>query len=627
MSERPSAAERLSRVAAWALPLGLAVARCSPFAQWRGDAAALRDLALVPMGFGGGVSTALSQLAGFVPLGSKPFRTSLVAAIALGLAGKALYAIALRMLRALQPADAPSRFTAPLLAALASLTATMTPLYQEEATLGGGALVAVALALGTIALTFSALTDRDTERPMARLVGAAFLAGAATAERPLVGAVAGLSLVVGLTLLRAAPGVPRIPVPWRVLRTSAAAAAVGALVFSLPSLIRGVAPKSALALGGFWRAAPPSHPMLHDTPRFIDAFTDQIGFLPLGLAVFGSVLLVAKPGGRLLALVPLSVVGLEILARGALGGTPETLGVRLLAIGCVACASTAGLFAGVGMLVRLRVPFARPSAALLVAFHATLVALITETASARADRVAQHGADTLTDVGLDRLPPSAALLVGSPHWVWRLTAAQMIEGRRPDVLVLPRTLVARGRVAIELLAREPVTEPLFRALALTGTSDEVSLAALSDARPLFLELDRGWTERVTSHLSLDGAWLRYRTDPPSKTDRRKAADVALETMSAELPADGIVLLDADSRFVLGGALRAQAKILLRHGDAESAGRALLCAGGTATEYGSTEGGSYDILFASAVARLPVVKHLNDRKVDRASATRQKPRQR
>ncbi len=627
MSVRPSAAERLSRVVAWALPFGLAAVRCSPFAQWRGDGAALRDIALVPMGLGGGVSTVLSQVAAYAPLGSKTFRTSVVAAVALGIAGKALYSIALRMLRALQPADAPSRFTAPLLAALASLTATMTPLYQEEATVGGGAVVAVALALGAIALAFSAFTDRDTDRPMARIVGAAFLAGAAAAERPWVGAAAGLALVVGLVLLRAIPGVPRVFVPWRVFGKALGASITGALVFALPSVLRGIAPKSALALGGVWRAAPPPIPALDDTPRFVDAFTDQIGFIPLGLAVFGSILLVAKPSGRLLALVPLSVVGLDIVVRASLGSTPGTIGVRLLAIGGLACASTAGLFAGAGMLVRFRVPFARPSAALLVAFHATLVALITETASARADRVAQRGADGLTDVGLDGLPPSSALLVGSPHWVWRLTVAQMIEGRRPDVLVLPRSLVARGRVAIELLAREPVTEPLFRTLALTGTSDEASLAALSDKRPLFLELDRGWTERVTSHLSLDGAWLRFRTDPPSKTDRRARADVALAAVGAEFPPAEIALLDTDTRFVLGSALRAQAKVLLRQGDAETAGRALLCAGGSATEHATTEGGSYDILFASAVARLPVVKHMNDRKVDRTSAAPQKPRQR
>ena len=68
--------ERLSRFLSWAVPFAVALFRCSPFAQWRADTATLRDVALLPMGFGGGVSTALTQLAQLAPLGSRTLRAA-----------------------------------------------------------------------------------------------------------------------------------------------------------------------------------------------------------------------------------------------------------------------------------------------------------------------------------------------------------------------------------------------------------------------------------------------------------------------------------------------------------------------------------------------------------------------
>ncbi len=613
--------ERISRALAWTIPFGLALYRCSPFAQWRGDFAALRDVALLPMGYGGGVSTALAQIAQVLPVGSKTFRTALLAAFAIAVAGACLHAIALRMLRTLEGEEGRSRWAAPLLATLASLTATMTPLFQEESTLGGGAVVGVALALAALAATVSAVTGVGAERPMGRLVGGALLAGCAVAERPGVGAAALVSIVAGLTALRFFGGPKRVIVPWRVVTKMTAAAVFGGAVASIPSLVRGIAPRAEIALGGPWRAAPPDLTDLSSKPRLLEAFVDEVGWIPLGLAAFGAVLLVSRCGGRALVAAPLAVVAFDVVSRAALGTTPGTVGVRLLAIGCLACASTAGLFAGAGLLVRMRVPMARASAALLVAFHATLVALVAEMATDRADRGAQQGADEFTDFALDALPPAAAIVAGNPHTTWRLTAARILEGRRPDVLLVPRSLVARGRVAVDLLARDRVAEPLLRSFALTGASDEVGLATIADERPLFLEIERGWTERVTSHLTLEGAWLRFRTDPPSRTDRDAALVRTLRDLRDRFPAGSLEGLDADTRFVLGGAVRAHAKVLLKQGDADGAGRCLAELGGTRPIDALAEGGSYDVIFASAVARLPIVRHMHERNKpgDRAKA--------
>src|SRR5688572_23981158 len=128
------------------LPFGAALLRASSHAQWRGDIAAVRDVALGGVGWGGGVSTSVTQLFLFAPLGTSTFRAALISCIALAIVARSLYGIALRMLRAAESAGAiePSALSAPMLAAIASMLATMGPSFQTEATVGGGVMIAVA---------------------------------------------------------------------------------------------------------------------------------------------------------------------------------------------------------------------------------------------------------------------------------------------------------------------------------------------------------------------------------------------------------------------------------------------------------------------------------------------------
>ena len=88
-AEKPSFAARLGAIAAWVLPVAIALGRTTSAPQWRGDHAAIRDLALGGVGFGGGVSTMLAQLAILVPVGSLTFRTALVSVAALGVVAHA----------------------------------------------------------------------------------------------------------------------------------------------------------------------------------------------------------------------------------------------------------------------------------------------------------------------------------------------------------------------------------------------------------------------------------------------------------------------------------------------------------------------------------------------------------
>ena len=66
-----------------------------------------------------------------------------------------------------------ARYLGPALAALAALTAGLSPTFQREATVGGGAMIAVALSLAILALVLRAACPEPEEPELrgARLTG------------------------------------------------------------------------------------------------------------------------------------------------------------------------------------------------------------------------------------------------------------------------------------------------------------------------------------------------------------------------------------------------------------------------------------------------------------------------
>jgi hypothetical protein len=256
----------------------------------------------------------------------------------------------------------------------------------------------------------------------------------------------------------------------------------------------------------------------------------ELGLVPALLAAAGLAVLLVHPRSRSLGAALASFAVLDIvLVRSA---SPELgLGaLRMLALGAAGVAHVAGAFFAVTRLVAMRVPLAKAAAALLVAFDATVIALVVEQAEESTDRSNQLGAFEWTRAALVDIDPSAAIQVDSPAATWRLLTAQLVEGRRPDVLVIPLRLVRRGRIANDLLVRERHVEPLLRSLALTGRADEYAQSELAHARLLHAELDRGWDARSLTHATLDGPWLSFETQPLGKTDRKSSVDSTLERM-------------------------------------------------------------------------------------------------
>jgi hypothetical protein len=152
----------------------------------------------------------------------------------------------------------------------------------------------------------------------------------------------------------------------------------------------------------------------------------------------------------------------------------------------------------------------------------TLAVATAEEASFVSDRSAWRGADAFTDAALEELPPRAALLVRSRAAAWRIWAAQLAQGTRPDVLVVPVPATGDARLALRLLRAEPALQKALQDISLEGRPGEEALTMLADARPVLVEFDPAWDRRVESHFVPDHLWLRFAPEPRGPSDRKAA---------------------------------------------------------------------------------------------------------
>ena len=79
-----------------------------------------------------------------------------------------------------------------------------------------------------------------------------------------------------------------------------------------------------------------------------------------------------------------------------------------------------------------------------------------------------RGATAYVDEALVKLEPNAMVLARSHALVWRLLAARVVGGSRPDVVLVPFPLIGHGTVASSVLAAEPGANMLIRDVALEG---------------------------------------------------------------------------------------------------------------------------------------------------------------
>lgn len=575
--------DRALRLVSTVLPFGLALLRAAPTAQWRDDLPAVRDLGLVAVGIGGGVSTLLTQALSLVPLGSRSFRAAFGAALALALAARLFHELCRRLLLAVAeasaarpaPAGNPPRLPG-VLATIATLTAALSPTWQREGTVGGGAMLAVALSFAALTLALRCVEPRRPASPRAWMALGA-LAGATFAESPPAGlavvAAAGAILAMRRWGRTGEPAV-RLPIV-RTLIGAGVAALFVALLLLAPLALRPLAPRAWIDIGRALSAASLSG---FDTASArttaLAAWTHEVGLVSLGIAAFGAGTALLRGRSRVLIAPFLAWILLDLLlparAAGVLSADPLTA-LRSLAVTAVAMGSALGVFEVTRRLMVARVPMAKAGAVLVVIFHLTLVALTSEEAGYAADRSEQFAAETWADEALGRLEPSSAVLVRSPAIAWRLWASRLLRGARPDVVLIPIPLLNRGHVARNLIAEERELEPLLRDFALTGEPSEFALSKVADVRPLHVEFDAAWSKRQSSHLRIDGLWLSYAPQPLGPSDRKQGAAASLVSQRRVLTAINETLVpDAPTSSVLAATLRAHGNVLITLGDNEGA---------------------------------------------------------
>jgi hypothetical protein len=547
---------RIGAAISFAAPCVALLVRAGTTSSWRDDLVLLRGLAHVGMGATGNVSAVLAQGAFFLPLGSVHFRLALAAALVLGAAGLATFALTRELLDR-------RRETAPLLvdslATIAALAATLSIAAQREgSTLGGGGVALV--------LSLLVLRARPTEAlgDAARAVPLGMLAGALFAESPITA----LSVALAIALARPfeEPRRHTRALPWVL-----GAAFVTAGVLLLPSVLRPLAPSSFLEFGRAISA-------LHAPPRALGES------LSARLAAEGAVVVVFALGGIAHGLVARSlragVVPLaaliacdtcaELAQRKWLDPADVAplhwLGSAVLAIGTAIAVQSIAV-----ALLAWRLPMAKGAAILLVMSDLTVAVAAAEEASFASDRSAWRGAEALTDEIWDGLPPNAVLLLRSQAAARRVGAALLAQGTRTDVLVVPALATRDARIALRLLQREPALQKVVQDIALEGRPGEEALTILADARPVFAEFDPSWDRRVYSHLVPENGWLRFWPEPRGASDRR-AAFADLRTRSDRVIAASIAggKPDPDTGAMLRARLMDGAVIAALLGDREEA---------------------------------------------------------
>jgi len=137
--------------------------------------------------------------------------------------------------------------------------------------------------------------------------------------------------------------------------------------------------------------------------------------------------------------------------------------------------------------------------------------------------------------------------------------------------VIPVPLLDKGNVASSLLAAEREIEPLLRDFALTGAPSEFALSKLADVRPLHVEFDAGWSPRLTSHLVVNGLWLRYAPQPLGPSDRKLSTTASLASQKRVFAAiSATTVPDAPTSNVVAMTLRSHATVLAALGEQDAA---------------------------------------------------------
>ncbi|MBN2192790.1 MAG: hypothetical protein JW751_08220 [Polyangiaceae bacterium] len=567
-ARKPEGARWLESSAAWlafAVPVVLGLLRSEGQSAWTGDLGMVRVLGLEPIGGEGVVTSILGQLVVVLPLGGRWLRVAMLGAVATGFASLALFEIVRRLLRA----NATTPVLSVALALAASATSTLTPAWQVAASKVGSGAVAVALGLGVLAVATVAMVPEGTGAADVRRW---FLVGLLGALTPFECRWVAVELAVGAVAALAA----HAGYPHRGALVACSAGAVGAALVALGLVVgRAASPNTSLDLGavlattGGWRLG------LNDQPvGGFAAWQGEVGLVPVVVAGFGLLwgLWCRKTRPVVVAFGVFLLADVVVTRFDPVALTDPRTPLRLGAVAAVAALGGLGVQTAVVGLKRAKLPFARAAALLLVVLDFTFALAAAEDASfSEPDREAE-ATEIWTDEAFGGLPTRAVVLVRQEAVAYRLRAAALVRGERPDLVVVPMASLDQRGTARRLLQEEPAFAGLLRDVAMQGQPGEYSMSTLADGRPLYVEVDPAWDPRMFAHLSPGAMWLRFSPHAVGRSDRVlgvKAAMRSIERVLAATEGAGQVAT-APTRHVASRSIREQAAVLLFLGDHGSA---------------------------------------------------------
>lgn len=482
---------------------------------------------------------ALGAVATLVPIGTVALRVTLLGALCLGLMGRLAYGLTLPLASAALDGPAPvaGRRWLPWLALGHALGATLGIAVVRQASRAEVYALAGFLAAATVFI--SAAPNGLSAATRARLgVFALALGGANHHFIALTAAPVALLSLVDRVREGGARAVPRMLFPWAALgalglapyallglRARAAASVVrvrtaGDLAWTVSA--RAFQKNSGGAVPGSFRE------------HLLDVL-DWVGrsLTPLGIIAAVVALVVASrrgvPWARRLGLVALA----GMLARAGLGfvaDNPDAAGYLVPAVFCLGALGAAATAQAWRSIEDAPPAPAGPSprgrrllrAALVVAPALTFVpagaASLAETLGDRGD-----APEVMTAADLGAAPARAVILAYAPETAFRLRYAQLVDGERPDVTVIPAALVPWPGTTNALLARDAALLPVVRDFLSRGSPRMAGLLDLATRRPVRIELDPHNLLDAVPYVLPRGTFAEVRTEPTTLTAVRATA--------------------------------------------------------------------------------------------------------
>ena len=495
-------------------------------------------------------------LASMLPIGPVPMRIALAGGLALGLVGRLAFSLALPLARSVAGPRAPRWM--PWLALGHVLGGTLGVAVLRQASRAEVYALAALLAVGSAA---AALAPSMSAAARARLAVLVVALGGANHHYIAITAVpAALMAVVDRGRASRVRDLPRVVAAWAAmgaaglaaygllpLRASAAASlvrvrTVGDLVWTVTA--RAFQKNTGSGVLGDYR----EH--LLDVIDWLGASLSPLGLL----AGIAGVVIVAR--NRVSSGVRLGVVVLAgVLARawlGSVAGNPDAAGCRAPAVvllGVLGVAATARAWRAID-----EAPAAPegPSSSnrwllRLVLVVAPAVVFVPMGAKAIASTLGDRGdaPEVMTAADLAALPARAVVLAYAPDTVFRLRYAQLVEGERPDVLVVPAPFVPWPGTTNALLGRDASLVAVVRDFLSHGAPRMPDLMELAARRPVRLELDPHDILWAVPVVVPRGTFAEVRTEPTSMiavhaaaTAQRQAVDALRAALALSPGADG-----------------------------------------------------------------------------------------